>query len=59
VPHSAPEVERLLAKIRLRVRYVEERRRSGATGRELERHRSEIGRLKSRLADLVSAGTPD
>jgi uncharacterized protein YigA (DUF484 family) len=38
---------------------VEERRRSGATEWELERHRNEIGRLKSRLADLVSAGTPD
>jgi uncharacterized protein YigA (DUF484 family) len=59
MPPSAPEVERLLEEIRSRVRHVEERRRSGATEWELERHRNEIGRLKSRLADLVSAGTPD
>jgi hypothetical protein len=57
MPHNVTEVERLLEEIRSRVRYVEARRRSGASERELEPHRSEIGRLKGRLADLVSGGT--
>jgi hypothetical protein len=59
MPPTAPEVERLLAEIRSRVRHAQERRRSGASDRELERHRSEIGRLKSRLADVISAGVSD
>jgi hypothetical protein len=59
MPHGAPEVERLLEEIRARVRYVEARRRGGATARELQRHRDEISRLKGRLADLISTGVSD
>jgi hypothetical protein len=50
------EVDRVLQEIRERVRHVEGMRRRGASDRELAAYRSEIGRLRWRLAGLVSAG---
>jgi hypothetical protein len=56
VPHEMHEVDRVLQEIRERVRHVEGMRRRGASDRELAAYRSEIGRLRWRLAGLVSAG---
>lgn len=54
--HESHEVDRLLQEIRERVRRAEGLRKRGASDRELEALRSEIGRLRWQLADLVGAG---
>jgi hypothetical protein len=50
------EFDRILEEIRDRVRRVEGLRMRGADDRELEPVRTDIGRLKWRLVDLVRAG---
>jgi hypothetical protein len=47
------EIDRVLQEIRDHVRRVEVLRMRGADDRELEPVRTDIGRLKWRLADLV------
>lgn len=55
MPHESQEIDRLLQEIRERVRRAEGLRKRGASDHELEALRSEIGRLRWRLADLVGA----
>ncbi|HET7855993.1 MAG TPA: hypothetical protein VFL41_06005 [Gaiellaceae bacterium] len=56
MPNEMHEVDRLLEEIRRRVRHADILRRRGGGERELAQVRSELGRLRGRLADLVSAG---
>lgn len=54
--HEPHEIDRILEEIREHVRRAEGLRMRGADDRELEPVRTDIGRLKWRLADLVRAG---